>query len=311
MVLTRCAFCTHSNPTGARFCNECGSPLHLWPCEHCEAVNDVLSRECYRCGAPLRRERALTPIAAPAHAEALDTSREWALTTVEAAYGDGPPESTRWGEAARAVDRATTRAWLAPTSDPPIQEEPGAERQDPFVDALADGDDAHRPLAQRARRGVRTFAIAMATLAVVALAALGSYTFTQRGEVREPAATTTEPVAPAPIDAPATSVGEPSAPPAASTSDSAPPSSAVSPSAPPDRATTTPAQEASTTATDATGDATPDDRAARRDGARAVTPRTERKTTTAPKASQDAVETQRIITRELGGFGPPPSSTTR
>ena len=57
MILTRCPFCTHSNPAGARFCNECGSPLHLLPCEHCGAVNDVLSRDCYRCGAPLRSER--------------------------------------------------------------------------------------------------------------------------------------------------------------------------------------------------------------------------------------------------------------
>jgi len=51
--MSSCPFCSHSNPSGARFCNDCGSPLTLQPCPHCEAVNDAAAAECHRCGAPL------------------------------------------------------------------------------------------------------------------------------------------------------------------------------------------------------------------------------------------------------------------
>src|SRR5690348_15099002 len=46
-----CAFCDHRNPAGARFCNDCGSPLHLKPCKRCDAVNDEAATTCCRCGA--------------------------------------------------------------------------------------------------------------------------------------------------------------------------------------------------------------------------------------------------------------------
>jgi hypothetical protein len=52
MQSTDCPFCAHANPAGAKFCNECGSPLHLAPCSHCEAVNHVNDVQCYRCGEP-------------------------------------------------------------------------------------------------------------------------------------------------------------------------------------------------------------------------------------------------------------------
>ena len=46
-----CAFCEHRNPAGASFCNDCGSPLHLKPCNQCAAVNEQGATHCYRCGA--------------------------------------------------------------------------------------------------------------------------------------------------------------------------------------------------------------------------------------------------------------------
>jgi hypothetical protein len=46
----QCPFCYHANPAGARFCNDCGSPLHLKPCKQCEAINDQAARNCYKCG---------------------------------------------------------------------------------------------------------------------------------------------------------------------------------------------------------------------------------------------------------------------
>ena len=46
-----CAFCDHRNPAGAKFCNDCASPLHLKPCKQCRAVNDQAATNCYKCGA--------------------------------------------------------------------------------------------------------------------------------------------------------------------------------------------------------------------------------------------------------------------
>jgi len=45
-----CPFCEHQNPADAKFCNECGSPLHLTPCGDCGAVNSVADPHCWRCG---------------------------------------------------------------------------------------------------------------------------------------------------------------------------------------------------------------------------------------------------------------------
>jgi hypothetical protein len=44
-----CPFCDHQNPAGAKFCNDCGSPLHLTPCGDCGAVNNVTDTHCWRC----------------------------------------------------------------------------------------------------------------------------------------------------------------------------------------------------------------------------------------------------------------------
>src|SRR5689334_13860833 len=45
-----CAFCDHRNPAGAKFCNDCASPLHLKPCKKCDAINDHAATNCYKCG---------------------------------------------------------------------------------------------------------------------------------------------------------------------------------------------------------------------------------------------------------------------
>jgi hypothetical protein len=50
MLLPQCFFCKHLNPAGAKYCNDCGSPLHLKPCSECEAINDQAATNCYRCG---------------------------------------------------------------------------------------------------------------------------------------------------------------------------------------------------------------------------------------------------------------------
>src|SRR5438105_5946319 len=58
MSLFHCRFCDHANPAGARFCNECGSPLYLKPCPQCEAVNDGAASQCFQCGAALPKDDA-------------------------------------------------------------------------------------------------------------------------------------------------------------------------------------------------------------------------------------------------------------
>ena len=46
-----CRFCDHHNPAAAKFCNDCGLPLHLKPCNECDAVNQLAATNCHKCGA--------------------------------------------------------------------------------------------------------------------------------------------------------------------------------------------------------------------------------------------------------------------
>ena len=57
-----CPFCDHRNPVGAKFCNDCGSPLK--PCNQCDAVNHQAATNCYKCGAEYP-ELFTTPEATP------------------------------------------------------------------------------------------------------------------------------------------------------------------------------------------------------------------------------------------------------
>jgi hypothetical protein len=70
MLLTQCPICDHGNPSGSRFCNACGAPLHLAPCPRCGALNDLSQAACGKCGADLGavRDRAQPepPITDPA-----------------------------------------------------------------------------------------------------------------------------------------------------------------------------------------------------------------------------------------------------
>src|SRR5438093_11557355 len=53
MASAPCPFCEHSNTVGAKFCNDCGTPLHPEPCSQCGAVSHRASKHCTRCGAEL------------------------------------------------------------------------------------------------------------------------------------------------------------------------------------------------------------------------------------------------------------------
>lgn len=45
----QCLFCNHLNPGGASFCNDCGSQMHLQPCDRCGAINKRTAKHCHKC----------------------------------------------------------------------------------------------------------------------------------------------------------------------------------------------------------------------------------------------------------------------
>lgn len=51
MEALQCFCCDQPNPAGARYCNDCGTPLHLKPCKQCDAINDRPAMHCHQCGA--------------------------------------------------------------------------------------------------------------------------------------------------------------------------------------------------------------------------------------------------------------------
>lgn len=52
-----CSFCNHENPEDAKFCNACGSSMHLQLCKHCGAIDNLSATACYKCGASFSSAR--------------------------------------------------------------------------------------------------------------------------------------------------------------------------------------------------------------------------------------------------------------
>ncbi|TMG83952.1 MAG: hypothetical protein E6H78_11005 [Betaproteobacteria bacterium] len=75
-----CLFCGHPNPVGSKFCNECGSPLHLNPCPECATINEHDAPKCYQCGAGLGSHSVLP--AAAEHVAACDAGTAPATSEV-------------------------------------------------------------------------------------------------------------------------------------------------------------------------------------------------------------------------------------
>src|SRR5215471_4313485 len=82
MFLSQCLFCKHDNPQGSKFCNECGSPLHLKLCSQCEAINDAASNYCYKCGAAFSAAPGATAGEAPTAIEAVTQVPDEAVTSI-------------------------------------------------------------------------------------------------------------------------------------------------------------------------------------------------------------------------------------
>lgn len=78
MYAIQCSFCNRENAPDARYCSECGSPLHLRICPnaHCGKVSAAEAKQCPHCGTylpPLRTTLASTADAAPLVASASPT----------------------------------------------------------------------------------------------------------------------------------------------------------------------------------------------------------------------------------------------
>lgn len=162
IVMSRatCLFCSHDNPPGARFCNECGSPLHLKLCRECEAVCNSGDTTCNRCGAtfavdpdavaPAAREHDV-PSTAP-EAEPIEEIRE---PVVEALFAHAPYVEGR-SAAKESPATPTSLALGAPVAAPRPVETLAAE---------------HGIAVLGPRRGVRS--IALAILLATTIAAVG------------------------------------------------------------------------------------------------------------------------------------------
>src|SRR4051812_35793688 len=60
----QCPLCQHENPSGARFCNECGAKLET-TCSQCGQVNPPDSRFCNGCGERITVSAPSDPPVAP------------------------------------------------------------------------------------------------------------------------------------------------------------------------------------------------------------------------------------------------------
>ncbi len=170
-----CPFCNHPNPEGAKFCNACGSPLHLTPCGDCGAVNNLAETHCWRCGALLL---LLDPLDALVPADRFEG--ELAVPERAPAEPDLEEELEALEQEVQALEQ-TPRSAEGARAVPLPPREPGA----PFAASPPRYDigaaPPHPP--RRPRRRI------VATAVVAALAstiAVGAYLY-ERGYDRDPA----------------------------------------------------------------------------------------------------------------------------
>ena len=332
MSTSSCRFCAHANPEGAKFCNDCGSPLHLKPCPQCEAITDVSAENCHQCGAPFVASGAADALAKSIPASPIaDAPRD------EPEIRAHIPESLAACLAAGGADvraRDDVVHFLG-TAEPDVRE--------PDSDAVLTRDRVVPP-----RKGIfyrASFVVAPVVFAAVAyyayihggpaMRALTNLIVIARGTEEAPAPASAAPAVPPPVatrvDAPpavAAPAPQPVRPDAAPTIE--PPKNAVvaAPIDPPavnasgDHPTVTERAPSTQRTADEAAPAKP--RPAPPKSARAkkapdadaiatqrLVARDTQDLNAAPDvappaaADKDAIETRRLITRELGEFLPP------
>ena len=96
MFAVVCPYCTFRNERGARFCADCGAPLHLKPCPKCSKVDDVMVRQCLGCGTAFPQIELYDPEtgesigAPPPEGEKPSAEPTAEAKTVRHTYGAGP-----------------------------------------------------------------------------------------------------------------------------------------------------------------------------------------------------------------------------
>ena len=89
MFSSRCVFCGHGNPAGAKYCNDCAAPLKLKLCDECASVNDRSAQSCEKCGAdfPIEREIVESIPARVGETASLHYASGWSSAEVSDAAG--------------------------------------------------------------------------------------------------------------------------------------------------------------------------------------------------------------------------------
>lgn len=330
MPTLSCSFCRHANPPGAKFCNECGSPLNLRPCPRCEAVTDAGAGICHQCGAAFDTEDAPSIVTAVTHAATTseaesdvpdshrdrplppprDTATRPRMPLRGDADDDAPASSelTRVAEpdpsthipewlaerfdAANRAGTARTRTQTESEPEAPIGAA-GEDRAEAPSRSLLAEYDAHRP---------RRRLVPLLAIAAIAIAAGAYYAWFEAA--RSVPVIAPAPTAPAAAAVPAPASGAvPRAPAAAhdAATTSQPPVASPPPSSPAaataEPLATTPPRGLRARTERSTGATTATSTQARR-----AASDTERSTDRPTQRERDADETRRLIERDLGRF---------
>lgn len=159
MLTTQCSFCHRENTPSARFCIECGSPMHLKVCANaeCGKVSDVSATVCEHCGTNFPKI-ALVSSAPPStkvpvarRAEDKPPTRAWPLIMVAVVAGGMP---LLW---ANRSSLPTPKTWQfsTPNAAPAVQAPPA-----PVAPAVQAPTEVARPPAAPAPVAAETSAAA-------------------------------------------------------------------------------------------------------------------------------------------------------
>jgi ribosomal protein L40E len=123
----QCLFCNHLNPAGASFCNDCGSQMHLQPCDRCGAINKRTAKNCYKCDSGFTHSAEPEPEPEPEIGPApaildkdvagLARAREHTPVPLEAAHSPpAPPQVYELVSPERAATTRSGRTWRVAAS---------------------------------------------------------------------------------------------------------------------------------------------------------------------------------------------------
>ena len=186
MFASQCLFCGHANPAGAKFCNDCASPMHLKPCNRCDAINDLPANNCYKCGAefPTQVSATETP-PAPAAAEGVVAASSSSEGAFEHGYTRLPDSAAAALDVLRHRSRSGPAGGRAEEVEVVVRKpRPLAGRMTPFFSAEQRATHVVpvRQLVATARRP-RIVHRTLSALLVVVLAVSGYFVYrAQRGD---------------------------------------------------------------------------------------------------------------------------------